>query len=261
MDSNSKTNQIYNNRVYSEANQKYRWIDQAVFEVYLKEISKNVRLNSVTDVLDIGCGTGQFAINLARTLPNATIVALDSSTTQLAQMQSNLNALELNNIFSVYSTFEKYTTDTRFDIIVCSEAIHLFDDLSLFAKRINELLKPQGVICIRTPSPLQYSQRSIYSFFPRCRYINLLRCKGPELIESAFSLYNMKILCAKEVNETKVFSSQELLAAFHAKMFSTLHLIPEHEFQDGMEKMEQALKTKKTYIYDFFMTAYIIGRK
>ncbi len=257
---NDRYNEIFSKEKYTYANQKYRWIDKQAFNEYYSQICKRINPSLVENILDICCGTGQFAVNMASAIPKAKVVALDSSSTQIEALKSIIETNNIGNVFPLESRFEDYDTEKRFDVITCSEAVHLFADFSTFARKTSELLRPSGILVIRTPSPAQLMERKIYDFFPRCRYINLLNCKGPELIETAFSLYGLHILDAYIVDESKTYDKEELLDAFKSKLFSTLSLIPEHEFEEGLKGLEHMLANKDRYYYDFHMTSYIIGR-
>lgn len=258
---NERYHQIFSKEQYSYANQKYRWIDEQIFNEYYSHMCNRINPNIVEDVLDVCCGTGQFAVNIALAIPSAKVVALDSSYTQMEVLKSIVEARQIGNISPIESRFEDYKTEQQFDIITCSEAVHLFADFSEFARNVSKLLKPNGILSIRTPSPAQFMERKIYDFFPRCRYINLLNCKGPELLETAFSMYGLHILDVYIVDESKVYKKEEILDAFKAKLFSTLSLIPPYEFEEGLSALEHMLIDKDSYYYDFHMTSYIVGRQ
>lgn len=253
-------NRIFSKEKYSYANHKYRWIDKYIFNEYYTHMCKRINPSFVRDILDVCCGTGQFAVNMATLFPKAMVVAVDSSHMQIEVLKSIIKAEQIDNIFPLESRFEEYDTERQFDIITCSEAVHLFGDFAEFARKISQLLKSNGILIIRTPSPVQFMERKIYDFFPRCRYINLLNCKGPELIETAFSMFGLHLLDVYIVDESKEYQKDELLDAFRSKMFSTLSLIPPHEYEEGLRGLEQMLSDKGSYYYDFHMTSYVIGR-
>lgn len=252
---------IFSTDNYSYANQKYRGMDEHVFASYYNCICNRILPDRIENILDVCCGTGQFAVNLAKLLPKSNTVALDSSPTQLAKLNSIIHAQKINNIRPIESRFECFRSVDKFDLITCSEAVHLFSDFSGFARKVSQLIKPNGIICIRTPSPAQFMERNIYDFFPTCRYLNLVNCKGPELIEATFSLYGLHILDTCIVDESKMYEKEELLEAFRLKMFSTLSLIPSEEFDKGILRLEQALKNSDKFYYDFHMTCYLLGKK
>lgn len=254
------TKHIFSQKEYSDANVKYRGISSEIFNCYFQQIVSVIPQEKISRILDVGCGTGQFALHFAHLLPRAQIDAVDVSESQINKLNIFLETNNITNVTTHCSEIESYMEERGYDVIVCSETIHLFEDLSLFAKKMDELLNPNGVICIRTPSPNQYAERNVYQFFPHVKYINLVRCKGPELIDAAFALYGMHICDTNIIDESKLIPAKDFLKTLKEKPFSTLYLIPKEEYSEGLRKLEEFLSDKDYFDFNFFMTSYIIRR-
>ncbi len=90
-----------------------------------------LRLASPTKILEIGCGSGQFAELLHRDL-QLEYVGIDISSTAIAQARSK----SLGNFrFEVADALESPLLDGEYDSIVCTEVLeHLEEDLELLGR-------------------------------------------------------------------------------------------------------------------------------
>lgn len=249
---------IFGEDEYSKSNFTYRWVDNNIFEQYYKNIClcKSVNFNRI---LDIGCGTGQFAVNIAKKLPNASVHGLDISKSQLKRLGSIAHELKIRNIHMFNSDILGFDAPFLYDLIICSEMIHLIEDVGELIKKLLSMLSPGGVICIRTSSPEQLFCRSTYQFFPKCRYIDLKRLKTKELIQSAFEMYCMCDFKKYEINESYEKKTSFVIDSFRRKLYSTLYLLTDTEFENGISQMEQKYLGKEKTNIDLLMTQYVIS--
>ena len=155
--------------------------------------------------------------------------------------------------------FGNYKSEVLYDVVICSEMIHLVKDMKAFANNVCKILNKDGVILIRTPSPDQIWKRSSYDYFPSCKYVDLLRNKSMELIDSVFALNNMRISNVIKVDESQYVPKDFLVEMFRNKAFSTLHAIDESEYQEGLKKLIQAYRDDSCVFWDFIMTLYVVS--
>ena len=90
-------------------------------EILVETIIKNTNVNNETNILDIGTGSGNIAISLAKHLPNSKITAIDKSkealiiavkNSELNNVKERINFIE-NDILNDQKIF-----DNVFDIVV-----------------------------------------------------------------------------------------------------------------------------------------------
>lgn len=253
--------QIFNLDSYSKANIMYRWIKQEAIEQYVSEIKRYCGTNRMKQILDIGCGTGQFSIAFAEMAPECHIDAVDISTTQIEIVEQIKKEKNICNISCYVIDFMKFNPANTYDIIILSEVIHLFDDLDLLFEKIVPFLNEGGVIFIRTPAPAQIMKRKSYNYFPRCRYIDLNRCKCQELIISALAIYGRYAFSKIEVDESITISCKQFIKGFENKQYSTLYLITQKEFNIGIEKMKKDLMECENINSDFEMTGFFLKKE
>jgi len=108
------------------------------------------RLKISDNVLDYGCGTGTAAIEIARSVNNVTGIDISSKMIEAAKRKTV--ELKVENIdFAQTTIFDEKLKKGSFDVILCFHLLHLVEDMPKVMQRINELLKPGGLIISATP--------------------------------------------------------------------------------------------------------------
>lgn len=90
-------------------------------EILVETIIKNTNVNDETNILDIGTGSGNIAISLAKHLPNSKITAIDKSkeALKIAVKNSELNNVkERINFIENDILIDQKIFDNVFDIVV-----------------------------------------------------------------------------------------------------------------------------------------------
>lgn len=101
-------------------------------------------------VLDFGCGTGLVSNEIADNIK--LVHAIDISSKMIEIAKSKAVRRQIQNIDYAYTTIfdERYKSGT-FDVILAFHVLHLLEDTQIVIQRINELLKPGGLIISVTP--------------------------------------------------------------------------------------------------------------
>ena len=87
-------------------------------------------INSDSTVLDIGCGTGQFAVELGKVVKQ--VVGLDFSENMLMYAKQNAETAGLTNIELVKSDWDSFQSDQRFDFVLASMSPAIHDPAQLY---------------------------------------------------------------------------------------------------------------------------------
>ena len=98
-------------------------------------------------VLDIGCGGGLLSEPIKRL--GAEVVGIDASekNIQVAKLHAKKNGL---NIKYYCASPEKFTTNTKFDVILNMEIVEHVEDIDFFLKSCAKLLKKGGIMFVAT---------------------------------------------------------------------------------------------------------------
>ena len=103
-------------------------------------------------VLEIGCGTGSTAINLAGDARE--IVARDWSGAMIDIARGKAEEANIENIrFEKGTLFDPGLEMGSFDVVMGFHVLHLMDDLPAAIARIRSLLKPDGLLITKTVCP------------------------------------------------------------------------------------------------------------
>ncbi len=84
------------------------------------------RLCHPKNILEVGCGTGQNLLHLGRLLPEAQLWGLDLSPHMLARARQKLRRLG-QRVTLVEAAYDRPVAPGRFDLVVCSYALSMFN--------------------------------------------------------------------------------------------------------------------------------------
>ena len=110
---------------------------------------ENGKTNFLTglNILDIGCGGGLISEPMARLGANVTGIDASEKNVKIAKLHSEENGLKINYI---NTSPEKLNETAKFDIILNLEIIEHVNDVSLYIKSCNKLLKKNGLMFTAT---------------------------------------------------------------------------------------------------------------
>jgi ubiquinone/menaquinone biosynthesis C-methylase UbiE len=141
-------------------------------------------------VLDVGCGTGNFTRDFARSVgPDGLVVGLDVSQTMLARAVRDTEEAGLEQVAYVRGDAEDTPfVDDSFDAVCCFAALNLFADPYAALDSFTRVLTPGGRLAIFTSArgrslPLRTFEsvvqaRSGINMFERDELVNALSNRG-----------------------------------------------------------------------------------
>lgn len=107
-------------------------------------------LNSSDCVLDFGCGTGIITLEIADDVKE--IHAIDISSKMIETIKRKASERKIENIDCAQATiFDERFKRESFDVILAFSVLHYVEDAQKGMQRINELLKPEGLLISETP--------------------------------------------------------------------------------------------------------------
>ncbi len=113
--------------------------------LYLKlrqEVSRD------TTILDVGAGTGRFALALA---PYALhVTAVEPNATMLDYLRRDAMGEELTNISLLNTTWQDAPTDSSADIVICSHVLYPIWDVDTFIAKLHAATRHACYIYMRT---------------------------------------------------------------------------------------------------------------
>lgn len=214
---------------------------QNVLEFYLSKIVDLGKVSSASMVLDVGCGTGVYTIPLAKKT-NALVFGLDSAREMIkkAKMKEDSQRVE----WQIGDTESLPFGNAHFDCAIMTLVIHQIVNKKKAIDEIYRVLKKNGTFVIMTKSHGQL-RRSLIMDFPKTRQIDLKRFPAIPMLKHTLLSAGFKNTRYHVVSggTTKV-SMEEYLEKIRKKFISTLTLLSEEEFQEGLKIFEKKLREK-----------------
>ena len=121
------------------------YIKENIIETFKLE-NKKTPLKNIK-ILDVGCGGGLLSEPMCRL--GATVTGIDASDKNInvAKIHSQKDNLKINYFCS---SPEKFKIDDKFDVILNMEIVEHVEDVELFLKSCNKLLKKSGIMFVAT---------------------------------------------------------------------------------------------------------------
>ena len=173
-------------------------------------IKKNKKNNNI-NILDVGCGGGNFFGYINSTVKNSKYVGLDFDYDKMKK-----------NKFANFNNFKTFSYDLRnnwyfdkYDFVWSSEVIeHLFDDKSFFEKLVRST-KKDGYILITTPyytSYINYAKKFGWSLEPsKEEVVGHVRLGYDEKdLENLANLNNLKLENIYYISECNNFRAKNI---------------------------------------------------
>jgi 2-polyprenyl-3-methyl-5-hydroxy-6-metoxy-1,4-benzoquinol methylase len=120
-------------------------------DVYMQTIESTKSLISTSDVvLDLGCATGEFSLDIASSVQRAH--GIDASTNMIAIATEKANNHSMDNVtFDSTDLFDRSLNTHGYTVVLAFNVLHLVEDISVVLGRINRLLPMGGLLISQTP--------------------------------------------------------------------------------------------------------------
>lgn len=137
------------------------------------------------DVMDMGCGSGFFTLEMAHLVgETGHVTAVDLQEGMLTRLKSKFNNHVYQNRIRLHQCQkEEIGLDRPFDFILLFYMVHEVPDKKAFFKEIKRLLKPQGQVLLVEP-PIHVSKSRFLSFIDTAKEAGLIHLPGPKVFLS-----------------------------------------------------------------------------
>lgn len=107
------------------------------------------KLEGGIDVLDVGCGSGQAMIALAKRFPNSAFAGYDFSEESIGRARAQAKSLGLANLRFEVRDAAAIGENDKYDLITSFDAIHDQANPAGMLASINQALRPNGVYLVQ----------------------------------------------------------------------------------------------------------------
>jgi len=191
---------------------------------------ENLSFSEEMNILDFGCGTGNFTCALKR-ITNANVYGVEPAD----EMRQKAIDKNTDVIFEKGNHEKIPFRDNFFDFIYMTDVIHHVPEIRIMFKELNRVLKQSGSLCIVTESHKQIESRFWVKYFPTTVEVEKKRYPDiPEIIESAIN--NGFVFLKKEITDVnhKQAISHNFLILVENKGYSMFHLINDSDYERGL---------------------------
>jgi len=153
----------------------------------VKKISKIKK--SIQDVLDVGCGTGNFLNACLRKKWRIFGVEPHNDARVIAQQKT-----KSNNFYNSFETLEQQRPKQKFDVITLWHVLEHVPNLDSYIQSLKKLLKPNGVLIIAVPNFLSFDAQYYKSFWAAYDVPRHLWHFAPKAIELLFKKVDLQVV-------------------------------------------------------------------
>ena len=200
----------------------------------VEELVASGRFGPGTRVLDVGCGTGNYAAVLTNAT-NCRISGVDPSMRMLDRARDGAPWESL-----VQSNAENLPfADGSFDVVMTTDVIHHIGDRDAYFGEAARVLRPGGHIITVTDSHEDIPRRRpLSSHFPETVDVELQRYPPAPLLLKELACAGFSELRLAQVDYPYDLAD---IQAYRDRAFSSLHLIEEDAFRRGIGRLEADL--------------------
>lgn len=146
------------------------FLSMGIDKIWRKIAIKKLKKTSPSDVLDVATGTGDFAIEINRQIPDANIKGVDISEGMVSVGKTKIEKLKLGNKISlgIGDCANLEFDDESFDGVTVAFGVRNFEDLEKGLSEIYRVLRKNGtIIVLEFSKPRLFFVKSLYYFYFR----------------------------------------------------------------------------------------------
>ncbi len=199
-------------------------------------------------VVDVGCGTGRFAHALAE--GGAEVWGVDTSDEMLAQARARLPGGRFERARGEALPFEA----DSFDAAVLRQVVHLVDRPAVFAE-LARVLRPDGRVVIATFHPGHFDTVWVTRFFPCVAEIDRARFPTPEELAAELRATGFGAPRVRRLTQRSEIAREDALERIRGRYISTLTLLDERDYAEGLAHAERELPETLAYELDWIVVS------
>lgn len=196
-------------------------------------------------VLDVGCGTGRLTVALAERGSRAW--GVDASDEMLAKARARAGRLAA---FKHAPAEALPFKDGWFERAVLRLVVHLIDRGRAFPE-VARVLAPGGRAVIATFRPEHFERFWLNPWFPSIREIDAARFPEPSRLAEELRAAGFADVRMRPLTQVRRATREDALERIRGRFISTLQLVPEDEFRDGVERAARELPGEIEYALEW----------
>lgn len=229
---------------------KGRPLSEENIKLWLKRISKYSKAKEGAKVLDLGCGTGKWAIPMANVL-HYEVTGADASKEMLEKAKEK----DIGKLvkWKIQDAENLTYQDNFFDVVFTSHLIYHVKSPSKVIKNCIRVLKNGGVLIVRYATFEQIKDDTVHTFFPETRVIDEKRFPKEGALENWLKDAGFKHIVSEKINQKSYKTGIEHLNTIKLKNVSGLTMISQGAFEKGIRNLEKHIEenpNETSVLYD-----------
>jgi SAM-dependent methyltransferase len=192
-------------------------------------------LGGATRLLDIGCGTGRFAVLAAERL-GARVWGVDPSDEMLAAARARPSARRVGWRRAEAGALP--FKDGWFDAAHAHLVLHLVDDQPAALGELGRVLAPGGRIAIGTFAPQHFREFFLNRYFPSIPAVDLGRFPDPDELCAGLERAGFGDARVHRLDQDVTADAADVLDRVRGRYISTLRLLDPDEYDSGLARLE-----------------------
>ncbi|HEV2038406.1 MAG TPA: class I SAM-dependent methyltransferase, partial [Candidatus Eremiobacteraceae bacterium] len=198
-----------------------------------------IQLRPGMKVLDVGCGSGRFSSLFAQR--GAVVTGLDRSSAMLAAARAAAKGRDLA-LHYIQADANAGLPQDHFDAVTFFLSIQYLSLTPAFFSSLRASLAPSGTVAVVTLAHRHFIENEVLTrYFPSIPRIDLARFPSIPRLARLFHDHRFTDVSDREVVEEIASSGEALIKRVEGKYVSTLHLLDEAEFEQGVAAMRKEL--------------------
>jgi ubiquinone/menaquinone biosynthesis C-methylase UbiE len=120
-----------------------------------KKLVKKIPINQFSNVLDLGCGQGEYSFMLSKYFPNVKVTSLDIEEERIKKINSIIKLHRLGNIVTHLGPIESIPNTSSFDFIYSIDVFEHIKEGEMPFKAAYRKLKQNGYLLVKMPNKTQ----------------------------------------------------------------------------------------------------------
>lgn len=189
-------------------------------------------------VLDLGTGTGMFALALARWRNANLVVGIDESAAMLAQAAHRSGHERV--VYLAGTATELPVADHVFDLALLSRVIHHIPDRRRTAAELKRALRPGGVVVVRTTVRARLDSL-VYDYWPQLRSFDVLRFASQDDIMTDFAAAGLRPTGVESFSQPVRRSLRAWRDSLALRPQSKFGQLSPSEFEAGLRRLDDSV--------------------
>jgi ubiquinone/menaquinone biosynthesis C-methylase UbiE len=203
-------------------------------DLWIGLISRFSRAQQGAQVLDLGCGTGRFALQMASRL-RFRVTGADSSKEMLAKAKEKDTAglVKWDGQDAECLTYP----EGSFEVVFMSHLLHHVNSPPTVIRECKRILNASGVILIRYGAIDQIRDDVEHKFFPEVLALDKARTPTVQRVEKWLSDAGFSEIISEEIVQRTYDTGRARLNAAKVKSTSVLSIISQEAFEKGIHEL------------------------